>query len=120
MRRDDRDGAASSSEDAQTIVDTALFSVTRGAGRARMDMSATESVREQFLRKIRPALQKADWRSDWQREKGYLRAYAEAMGRRAATLAAEDGRAVITRQDIEAAAVKMRGYMPIAGRWCPL
>jgi hypothetical protein len=26
---------------------------------------------------------------------------------------------VITRQDIEAAAIKMCGYMPIASRWCP-
>jgi histone H3/H4 len=50
----------------------------------------------------------------------YLIAYAEAMGQHAALLAAQDCRTVITEQDIDIAAAKLRGYMPIAGRWCPL
>jgi hypothetical protein len=120
MKRDDEDQAGpGSSEDAQTIIDIALFAVARGASDARIDLLATESVHDQFLPKIRAALEKPDWHADWRREKVYLLAYAEALGRRAAMLAAEDGRTVITRQDIDAAAIKMRGYMPIAGRWCP-
>jgi hypothetical protein len=108
------------SEDARAILNVALFAVARGARGVSMDPAATEFVQEQFLRKVRPALEKADWRSDWQREKVYLRAYAEGMGRRAAILAALDRRTVITKQDIDAAAVTMCGYMPIAARWCPL
>jgi hypothetical protein len=120
IRRDDEDKAGpGSSEDARTIIATALFAVARGASGMRIDLPATESVHERFLPKIRAALEKPDWPADWQREKVYLLAYAEAMGRRAARLAAEDGRTVIARQDIDAAAMKMRGYMPIAGRWCP-
>ena len=121
MRREDPDKAGGGcSQDARTILNVALFAVARGARGASMDLSATEFVQEQFLRKVRPALEKADWQSDWQREKVYLCAYAEGMGRRAAILAAQDRRTVITKQDIDAAAMKMCGYMPIAGRWCPL
>jgi hypothetical protein len=120
MRRDDEDKAGpGSSADAQTIIDTALSAVARGASGVRIDLPATESVHEKFLPKIYCALEKPDWHADWEREHVYLLAYAEAMGRRAARLAAEDGRTVITRQDIDAASIKMRGYMPIAGRWCP-
>ena len=120
MRRDQAEKARTAvGDDARTILDTALFAVARGAGGIGLDRPATEAVHEQFLRKVRPALEKADWQEDWQRERVYLQAYAQGMGHRAATLAAEDRRSVITRQDIEAAAIKMCGYMPIAGRWCP-
>lgn len=122
-RSDEVDGTAKADagwiRDAQMIFDAALSAVARGARGAHMDASATRSVHEQFLPKVRPALEKADWRSDWQREEIYVRAFAEALGRRAAILAAQDRRTVITRQDIADAAMKMRGYMPIAGRWCP-
>jgi histone H3/H4 len=50
----------------------------------------------------------------------YLLAHAEAMGQRAARLAAQDGRAFITERDLEEAMMKVRGHMPIAGRWSPL
>jgi hypothetical protein len=105
--------------DVQMILDTALSAVARGAKGARIDPSATVSVQERFLPKVRPALEKSDWRSDWRREQVYVRAFAEALGRRAAILAAWDRRTLITRQDIDDAARKMCGYMPIAGRWCP-
>jgi histone H3/H4 len=106
--------------DASRIVDTALVAVARGARRARLDRSAIDSVRGHFLRKIRRAVEKANWRSAWHREQWYVRAYAEDMGRYAAMLAARDQRLTVTWQDIDAAKVRMRGYMPIAGRWCPL
>ncbi|MGH9140925.1 MAG: hypothetical protein ACRD2I_07265 [Vicinamibacterales bacterium] len=107
-------------DDASRIVETALVAVARGARRARLDRSAIDSVRDHFLRKIRRAVEKANWRSAWHREQGYVRAYAEDMGRHAAMLAARDQRQVVTWQDIDAATVRMRGYMPIAGRWCPI
>jgi histone H3/H4 len=120
MRRDEAEKACPGfNNDARIILDTALFAIARGARGVGLDLPATEAVHEQFLRKVRSALEKADWQDDWQREEVYLRAYAQGMGRRAALSAAEDKRSVITRQDIEAAAMKMRGYMPIAGRWCP-
>jgi hypothetical protein len=31
-----------------------------------------------------------------------------------------DGRAFITEQDVEEAMMKVRGRLPIAGRWSPL
>jgi hypothetical protein len=105
--------------DAQMIINTVLSAVARGAKGARMDPSATESLHERFLLKVRPAFEKSDWRSDWHHEEVYVRAFAEALGRRAAILAAWDRRTVITGQDIDDAAKKMCGYMPIAGRWCP-
>ena len=112
-------GSDGSTRDVQMILETALSAVARGARGARIDMSARMSVQERFLPKVRPALEKSGWRSDWQQEQVYVRAFAEALGRQAAILAAWDRRTVITRQDIDDAARKMCGYMPIAGRWCP-
>lgn len=105
---------------AEKIIDAALFAVARGARGVQLDPTAIESVRDQFLHKIRQALEESNWQAAWQRERVYMRAYAEKMGRYAAMLAAQDRRQVVTRQDIDGAALKMRGYMPIAGRWCPL
>lgn len=119
MKRDHATKVGTGSEGAEMIFETALCAVARGARGVRMHPSATEGVRAQFFPKIRVALEKVDWPVDWDREKAYLRAYAEEMGRRGARLAAEDRRTFITRHDIETAAVTMTGYMPIAGRWCP-
>jgi hypothetical protein len=66
------------------------------------------------------ALEDPDWRSAWARERRYVLAYAEAMGLRAAIWAGRDGRRSITADDIEEATARLRGYMPAAGRWCPL
>jgi hypothetical protein len=120
MRRDEAEKQCHGfSNDTRTVLDTAVSAVTQGAGPVRLDPPATEAVHEQFLPKVRSALEQADWQDAWQREQVYLHAYAREMGGRAAMLAAEERRTVVTRQDIEAAAVKMRGYMPIASRWCP-
>lgn len=81
---------------------------------------AVETLRRQFIPQISSALRSLGWREDWQRERVYVVAYAEALGQRAKALAAEDRRAVIMPQDVDTATIKLRGYMPIAARWCPL
>ena len=106
-------------EDAQNIMGTALFALGKGAKGTGITLPAVETFRSQFIGKIRSALQDPDWPDHWRQEQVYLLAHAEAMGRRAALLAADEGRTVITQQDIEAARMKVRGHLPIAGRWCP-
>ena len=108
-----------SPSDAEHIVGAALDAFGHGAGNVRVAPAAIESFRKQFIRKIFLALEEPDWHENWRREKVYLLAYAEAMGRRAAALAAAEGRPFITHQDVDSATTKLRGYMPIAGRWCP-
>jgi len=93
---------------------------THRAGRARLEPVAVECFRSQYAEMIQKALEKPGWQADWRREKVYLLAWAEAAGRRAARLAADDGRTKIVRQDVHDARMKLRGYMPIAGRWCPV
>ena len=85
-----------------------------------MDLSARLSFRAQFIPLILRALEDPDWRSAWVRERRYVFAYAKAMGQGAAAWAAMDRRRFITAGDIEAAMTKLRGYLPVAGRWCPL
>ena len=111
---------AGSPADAEHIVGAALDAFGHGAGHCRVLPPAVESFRRQFIRKISLALEKPGWHDDWRRERVYLLAYAEAMGRRAAALAAAEGRPFITHQDVDSATTTLRGYMPIAGRWCPL
>jgi hypothetical protein len=106
--------------DAEHIVCTAVTAFGRGAKSMVVAPPAVESVRDTFMPAIAAALERRDWRADWQREQVYLRAYAEALGQRAKALAAEDKRQIIMPADIDAATTKMRGYMPIAGRWCPV
>jgi hypothetical protein len=106
--------------DAEEIVGAALAAFGQAAGQIRMNPTAIESFRQQFIQKIWSALEQPDWREDWQREQVYLLAFAAAMGARARVLAAEDRRSEITPQDIHTATTKLRGYMPIASRWCPM
>ena len=106
--------------DAERIVGAALDAFGQGAGPIGMNPSAVESFRRQFIPKICSALERPDWQENWKREQRYLRAFAAALGARARVLAAEDRRSEIIPQDIDAATAKLRGYMPIAGRWCPL
>jgi hypothetical protein len=106
--------------DAEQIVCAAVTAFGRGAKSMRVAPPAVESVRRKFIPSISSALESPDWQADWRREQVYLRAYAEALGQRARTLAAEDRRTIILPADIDAATTKMRGYMPIAGRWCPV
>ena len=77
-------------------------------------------MRRKFIPKVSSALESPDWRADWRREQVYLLAYAEALGERAKAVAADDRRRIIMPADIDAATTKLRGYMPIAGRWCPI
>jgi hypothetical protein len=108
-----------SGADAEHIVGTALTAFRQGAGRIGTSAAAIEALREQFIHKIWSALEQPDWHEDWQREQAYLRACAVAMGARARVLATDDRRREIAPQDIEGARIKLRGYMPIAGRWWP-
>lgn len=117
MKRTHRTGSPAAAEQ---IIGAALAAFGQGAGQIGMNPTAVESFRQQFIPKICSALEQPDWHEDWQREQVYLLAFAAAMGARARILAAEDRRSEITAQDIHAATMKLRGYMPIAGRWCPL
>jgi len=105
---------------AEVIADTTLAAVERGAKGLTLDLSARLSFRAHFIPRILMALQDPDWRSAWARERRYVLAYAEAIGLRAAMWAGRDGRRCITADDIEEATTRLRGYMPVAGRWCPL
>jgi histone H3/H4 len=105
---------------AEAIVERTLAVVEQSAGGLTLDLSARLSFRAQFIPRILEALEDPDWQSAWAREHLYVFAYAKAMGGRAAAWAAMDRRTFITASDIEAAMVKLRGYIPIAGRWCPL
>jgi hypothetical protein len=105
---------------AEEIIDTAFTAFRRGAAGASVLPQALESFREQFGPKVYLALEGPDWQDHWQREKGYVLACAKALGRRARLLADDDRRTYITAQDIDEAMRKLRGYMPVAGRWCPL
>lgn len=105
---------------AEQIFGAAIVAFGQGAGRVRVEPPAIECFRSQCAEKIHAAIETPNWHADWRREKVYLLAWAEAAGRHAARLAAEDGRTVIVRQDVHGARMKLRGYMPIAGRWCPL
>src|SRR3954470_9237245 len=106
--------------DAEQIVCAAVTAFGRGAKSMRVAPPAVESVRRKFIPKISSALESPEWQADWRCEQVYVRAYAEALGQRARALAAEDKRKLIMPADIDAATTKMRGYMPIAGRWCPV
>jgi hypothetical protein len=105
---------------AEHIIESALAAFARGAGRVPIAAPAASSFRDQFLPRVHAALEQADWHDVWQREEVYVLAVAEAMGERARRLAADDRRTYITPQDVGEAMRKIRGFMPIAGRWCPL
>jgi hypothetical protein len=104
---------------AEDIADTTLEAVERGAKGLPLDPSARMSFRAHFIPRILIALENPDWRWAWGRERRYVLAYAEAMGLRAAIWAGRDGRRCITAGDIDEATTRLRGYMPVAGRWCP-
>jgi hypothetical protein len=104
--------------DAEQIVGAAVAAFGQGARSLAVAPPAIEILRRQFIPQISSALRSPGWREDWQRERLYVLAYAEALGRRAQVMAADDRRTVIMPQDIDAAATRLRGYMPIAGRWC--
>jgi hypothetical protein len=123
MGRDEKTKVASGTgcpDDVHNIIGAALFALGHGAKGVWINLPAIQSFRSQFTDKVRSALDHPNWQSNWQKEKVYMLAHAEAMGQRAARLAAEDGRAFITKQDIETAMLKVRGRMPVAGRWCPM
>jgi hypothetical protein len=104
---------------ADHILETALTAFARGAGRMPIAAPAAAAFRAHFIPRIDSALERPDWRELWRREKVYVLAIAHAMGRWARRMAAEDRRTCIGPQDIGEAMHKLRGYMPVAGRWGP-
>jgi hypothetical protein len=104
---------------AESILGVAVVAFVEGAGHVSLEASAIDCFRGQCAEIIRAAVGSPSWHAAWRREKVYLLAWAEAAGRRAAQLAVDDGRTVIAGQDVHDARIKMRGYMPVSGRWCP-
>jgi hypothetical protein len=109
-----------SAADAERIVHEALSAFRHGVARAQVNPAAVHTFRSHFIPKICAALEQSGWSDAWRREQVYVAAYAEELGRSAARLAADSGRAWIAPADIDEARAKLRGWMPIAGRWCPL
>jgi hypothetical protein len=109
-----------SNGDCELIVGTALDAFGQGAGHLGISPGAVESLRQQFISQIRSALEQPEWHENWQREHVYVIAYAKALGERAKAVAADDRRRIIMPEDVHDATAKLRGYLPIAGRWCPV
>ena len=105
--------------DVENVVGVALFALGRGAKGLAIDLEAVQLVRDRFTARAQGAVECRHWRKKWDREHPYLLGNAEALGRCAARLADADGRQAITLDDVELAMRKLRGRMPIAGRWCP-
>ena len=105
--------------DIEDIFGAALFAVGRGAKGLWIDLAAVQFLRRQFVTRIGPAVEAPDWRDKWRDEHPYLFAQAEALGRHAARSAKEEGRGFIAGCDLAAAIGKVRGHLPMAGRWCP-
>ena len=106
--------------DAEQIVGAAVAAFGQGARSIAVAPPAVQTLRNQLNPQIASALRSRDWHVAWQRERVYLLAYAEALGRCAHVMAADDRRTIIMPQDIDAATTRLRGYLPIAGRWCPV
>lgn len=104
-------------EDVENIVGAALFALGHGAKGLGVTLTAVEHFRAQIVGQVTAAVQDPQWRTYWQEEQVYVAAQAEAVGRHAARLAAEEGRTVITKADLTAALMKTRGHLPIGGRW---
>jgi hypothetical protein len=105
--------------DIEAVLGAALHAVGRGANGMAMEPGAVDVLRRRFGTKIQTAMEDPWWGERWQAEQCYVLVQAEAMGQCAARLAADERRAVITPGDVETAMMKLRGRLPIAGRWCP-
>ena len=91
-----------------------------GTRRMRVQADAIEALRRQFAARVQAAVAQPDWSEKWQAEEGYVRRVATEIGRCAARLARDDVRTVINPRDVDEAVWKLRGYLPVAGRWCPV
>jgi hypothetical protein len=108
-----------SHNDVENVIGAALFAVGRGARGLWINLAAVQFLRRRFRPRVAAAVEAPDWRDRWRDEQPYLLAQAEAMGRHAARLAKEEDRLCITSADLEMAMAKLRGSLPVAGRWCP-
>ena len=108
------------SEDLHNMIGAALFALGTGARGVAIDLAAVETFRTRFRALMRTALRDDDWLNNWRDEEAYLLAQVAAVGKRAAQFATEEGRRRISKQDLELAMIKVRGHLPMAGRWCPV
>ena len=106
-------------DDFENVLGVALFAVGRGARSVTIDLAAIQFLRRRFASRMRAAVNEPDWRDNWRREAPYLIAQAEALGHHAARLAKQEGRRSIAGRDVVIAIAKVRGHLPVGGRWCP-
>jgi hypothetical protein len=108
------------SKDLHNVVGAALFALGTGARGVAIDLAAVDTFRTRFRVQMRAALRDDNWLNNWRQEEAYLLAQVAAVGKRAAQFATEEGRTRISKQDLELAMIKVRGHLPMAGRWCPV
>lgn len=106
-------------DEIENVLGVVLFAVGRGARGLSIDLAAIQYCRRLFLSRIGEAVANPNWKEQWRDEQAYLLAQAEALGGHAARLAKQEGRACIDGRDVAAAMAKVRGHLPMAGRWCP-
>jgi hypothetical protein len=104
----------------ECVLSEAVRAFRRGTRRMHVQGDAVEALRRQFAARVQAAVAQPDWPEKWQDEGPYLRGFATEMGRCAARLARYDVRTVINQRDVDEAVWKLRGHLPVAGRWCPV
>jgi hypothetical protein len=104
----------------ECVLSEAVRAFRRGTRRMHLQGDAVEALRRQFAARVQAAVAQPDWPEKWQDEEPYVRGFATEMGRRAARLARDDVRTVINQRDVDEAVWKLRGHLPVAGRWCPV
>lgn len=104
----------------ECVLSQAVRAFRCGTRRMHVQADAVEALRRQFAARVQAAVAQPDWPEKWQDEEPYVRRFATEMGRCAARLARDDVRTVINQRDVDGAVWKLRGYLPVAGRWCPV
>ena len=104
----------------ECVFSAAIRAFRSGTRRMHVQGDAVEALRRQFAARVQAAVAEPDWPEKWQAEEGYVRCFATEIGRCAVRLARDDVRTVIYQRDVDEAVWKLRGYLPIAGRWCPV
>ena len=103
----------------ECVLSEAVRAFRRGTRRMHVQGDAVEALRRQFAARVQAAVE-PDWPEKWQDEEPYVRRFATEMGRCAARLARYDVRTVINQRDVDEAVWRLRGHLPVAGRWCPV
>ena len=104
----------------ECVLSEAVRAFRCGTRRMHVQGDALEALRRQFAARVQAAVAEPDWTEKWHAEEGYVRRVATEVGRCAARLARDDVRTVINERDVDEAVWKLRGHLPVAGRWCPV